>query len=107
MPVVRIVAKYVDEGVVDDENKFFLLASINKENRIISGEWLGYFITDGRKHPFIMDHKGTLWYDQSDDMESEDTNLLSKPILLSEYFSFNIESEEEVTYKIIAVNELP
>jgi hypothetical protein len=54
-----------------------------------------------------MDHKGTLWYDQSDDMESEDTNLLSKPILLSEYFSFNIESEEEVTYKIIAVNELP
>jgi hypothetical protein len=107
MPVVRIVAKYFDERMIDDENKFFLLASLNQERKIISGEWLGYFISEGKKHPFIMDNKGTIWYDQTDEVISETTNLLTKKVLVGEVFSFNINSEDECIYKISSVNELP
>lgn len=103
MPVARIVAKYVENGVVDDENKFYLLALLNDEKKIVSGEWLGYFLTDGRKHPFVMDPKGTLWYDQTEEVVSEDTNLLLKNVVEDELFSFNISTEDESTYKIVSV----
>lgn len=107
MPVVRIVAKYVEDGIVDDENKFYLLASLNDEKKIVSGEWVGYFMTEGRKHPFIMDPKGTLWYDQTEEVVSEDTNLLYKTVAEGEFFSFNINTEDESTYKIVSVFLLP
>jgi len=107
MPVVRIVAKYVEGGIIDHDNKFFLIASINENKKIVSGEWLGYFITDGRKYPFIMDDKGMLWYDQSDEIVSQDTNLLTKTIVKSEFFSFNVNLDDEYIYKITSVNELP
>jgi hypothetical protein len=107
MPVVRIVAKYVEGGIVDNNNKFFLLASLDKEFKIIGGEWMGYFITDGKKHPFILDNKGTLWFDQTDEIYSEDTNLLSKTVTIDEIFSFNLNTENECAYKIIAVSQQP
>jgi hypothetical protein len=107
MPAVRIVAKYVDEGHLGSDNKFYLLASINEENKIISGEWVGYFLTEGKKHPCILDHKGTLWFDQEDEQYTEATNLLLKPIREKEYFSFITNDKSEHTYQIISLKELP
>jgi hypothetical protein len=54
-----------------------------------------------------MDNKGTIWYDQTDEVISETTNLLTKKVLVGEVFSFNINSEDECIYKISSVNELP
>ena len=107
MPVFRIIAKYVEGGIVDDDNKFYLLASLNDNKEIVSGEWLGYFITDGKKHPFIMDNKGALFYDQTEGVVSENTNLINKKIIESEFFSFNVNTDSECTYKITSVRELP
>ncbi len=108
MPVARIVAKDVD----NDRNKFILLASLNNENKIISGEWLGYFIsvdTDGRekKYPFIMDDRGTLWFDQEHEIYSETTNLLDRTVFQSEYFCCQVGNDDECTYKIFSVILLP
>ncbi|MFA0251515.1 hypothetical protein AB4458_23970 [Vibrio sp. 10N.261.45.F1] len=105
MAVYRIVASCYDNLDLDNNFKFFLLASLDDDKKIVPGQWFGYFDNEGYKYPFIMDINGGIFYDPESDLEV--TNIINKHILSGEIFSFNINTDDECTYKITSVFELP
>lgn len=110
MPFVRIFAINTE----DEAEKCIILTHINEQHQITDREWFGYSIIGGIKYPFILQPcsnrlgKMELFYD---DDTRYPTNILTKQIIIGEYFTVfdppdedSDENSNEYLYKITDIS---
>lgn len=101
------VFKVISESVENTKNLFVFISVIDKEKRFHPIESMGYFLSDGRKHPVIIDENGTVWFDQTDDLYTETSNLVGITIKKDQYFCFNTGTQDESIYRIKSISIMP
>ncbi len=113
MAVVRVVARMMDEDY--DEDKIVFIGSIDNQQKLRLGEWMGYCLEDGAKYPCILVRNGNVgqfdfagWetWNPGDVARPHGTNIFDRPITVGEYFTIKID-EDEFTCRIESVTPLP
>jgi len=107
MKIARIIANNKNAGI-ESADKIVILCGLDSSNRIIEGEWMGYCITDGFYHPFILRKKNELFFGDEENYY-EVTNLNDRSLSIGEYFTASnqpgyhevFQSSYQITYLTI------